>query len=102
MFPEDYAMFARRLTLIIAVATLVAGPRQTFADPLPGTKPLAMDRPLDEVMVEGIDRFALRALADSVNHREQHWHRDYTSREAFEKSIASNRAHFARIIGVVD
>lgn len=72
------------------------------AQPLPGSKPLTMTRPLDEVMVEGIDRFALRALRDSVAKRENHWNRDYSNASAYAKSIAANRATFREIIGAVD
>lgn len=72
------------------------------ADPLPGTQPLAFDKPLDEVMVDGIDRFALRELAESVTRREKFWNRDYSSREAYEKSVEQNRERFRKYIGAVD
>lgn len=90
--------------LIIVVAGLVCLLRTgaSRAEPLPGTQPLIIDRPLDEVMVEGIDRFALRELAESVAKREQYWNRDYSNREAYEKSIAPNRERFKTIIGAVD
>src|SRR5436190_17454030 len=72
------------------------------AEPLPGTKPLTIEQPLDVVMVDGIDRFALREIAASVKQREAHWKRDYSSPEAYEKSVAANREHLRTILGAVD
>jgi len=69
---------------------------------LPGTAPLAIERPLHEVMVSGIDRFALRELALSVDRRGAHWNRDNSNPEAYSKSIAKNRERFRTIIGAVD
>ncbi len=73
-----------------------------FAEPVPGTKPLTVDQPLDVIMVSGIDRFALREISDAVGRRETLWKRDYSSREAYEKSIAPNRDHLRTILGAVD
>lgn len=72
------------------------------AEPLPGTTPLELDRPLDEVMVDGIAKFALREIEASVERRAKLWNRDYSSRDAYEKSIAPNRERFRTIIGAVD
>src|SRR5580704_10310429 len=70
--------------------------------PLPGTAPLVLDRPLDVVMVDGINRFAERALAESVAQRAQRWHRDFSSPQAYEKSVAPNRERLRTILGAVD
>ena len=75
---------------------------QDLPTTLPGTEPLTIDEPLDEVMVSGISRFALRALADSPIQREAPWKRDYKSKEAYAKSVETNRAHLRKIIGAVD
>jgi cephalosporin-C deacetylase-like acetyl esterase len=72
------------------------------ADPLPGTRPLAIDQPLDVLMVDGIDRFALRELAASRPKRDFLWNRDYSSHRAYEQSIAANRDHLRTILGAVD
>ena len=71
-------------------------------EPLLGTKLLIIQEPLDEVMVSGIDRFALRELNDSPNRRAARWNRDFSSHEAYIKSIAKNRAQFRTMIGAVD
>ena len=71
-------------------------------DPLPGTEALTEARPLDEVMVAGIDRFALREIEEAARQREARWNLDYASRAAYEASLASYRQAFAERIGAVD
>jgi cephalosporin-C deacetylase-like acetyl esterase len=53
-------------------------------------------------MIDGLDRFCLRELAGSPARREKMWNRDYSSTEAYEKSIAPNRERFREYIGAVD
>ncbi|MDA1212277.1 MAG: hypothetical protein O2955_07165 [Planctomycetota bacterium] len=69
---------------------------------LAGTKKLTIDQPLDEVMVAGIDEFALREIKDSPNRREAMWKRDFSSPEAYAESVAPNRERFRTYIGAVD
>ena len=73
-----------------------------WADPLPGTKPLTIDQPLDVIMVDGIDRFALRETELSVGRRSAFWNRDFSGVAAYEKSIAPNRERLRTILGAVD
>src|SRR5277367_2039831 len=91
------------LTLLALLGLhLIAAAGAEFPDPLPGTTRLQLDQPLDVVMVDGINKFAERALAESVAQRAQFWHRDFSSPEAYEKSVAPNREHLRKILGVVD
>jgi dienelactone hydrolase len=69
---------------------------------LPGTQPLELAGTLDEVMVDGINRFALRELEDSPMRRDRWWKRDYATAASYAKSIAANRQRFLTSIGVVD
>ncbi len=71
-------------------------------DQLPDTAPLVLDRPLDVVMVEGINRHAERELAASRDRRAAKWRRDYSSPEAYEQSIEPNRERLAVMLGAVD
>src|SRR5438132_2987188 len=87
------------ITSLCALSFCIA---PAWAEPLPGTKPLVIEQPLDVIMVDGIDRFALRETADSVERREKLWNRDFSSAEAYEKSVAPNREHLRTILGVVD
>jgi len=69
---------------------------------LPNTAPLTLEEPLDEVMVAGINRFALRKIEASKTSRSLKWKYSYDSVAAYEKSVADNRTRFGEIIGAVD
>ena len=69
---------------------------------IPGTKPLTIVQPLDEVMVAGIDRYALRELAASPARRDQASQRDFSSAAAYAKSVAAPRERLRGYIGAVD
>jgi len=71
-------------------------------EPLPGTKPLTMEGDIAAQMVAGIDKFLLREIDLSVERRAKHWNRDFSSPEAYNKSIEPNRQRLAKILGVVD
>jgi putative membrane-bound dehydrogenase-like protein len=77
-------------------------PDRRQAQALPGTKPLEMQGDLAAQMVEGIGRFLLRQIDESVERRKQYWKRDVSSREAYDRSVAPNRERFRQSIGVVD
>ncbi len=93
-----------RLTALFLGATLLA-PSLTHAqqpDTLPGTEPLTLQGDLSAQMVAGIDAFLLKETEKSVAARAAFWKRDFSSREAYEKSVAPNRARLREIIGAVD
>ena len=69
---------------------------------LPGTDLLTIERPLDEVMVEGLTLFCLRELAASRAQRAARWQRDFSSPRAYAASIAPHRERFKVLIGAVD
>jgi dienelactone hydrolase len=71
-------------------------------DSLPGTGPLAAAEDRSAEMVAGIDRFLMRELQESVNKRSGFWKRDFSSPEAYDKSINANRERFRKIIGAID
>src|ERR1035441_2134471 len=66
---------------------------------LPGTQPLETSAPGARAaqMVEGIYRYLSRALVSSVQQRQSFWKRDYSSRAAYENSIAENRLRFRKV-----
>lgn len=72
------------------------------AQALPGTKPLDMQGDIAKQMVEGIDRYLTREVAASVEKRKAYWKPDYSSPDAYEKSITPNRERLRKILGVVD
>ena len=71
-------------------------------EPLAGTEPLSWSDDLASRLVDGVDRFLLRKLEASVAERAQHWQRDFSSPEAYQKSIEPNRKRLAHILGVRD
>lgn len=85
-----------RLTLLLALCTAV---HSLAAQSLSGTEALTWDDPLDVRMMEGAHRFIERRIADSVDKRQRHWHRDGSN---YEVSIAPNRRRFIEKIGAVD
>src|SRR3954469_15206728 len=74
----------------------------TSPNPPPGTAPLeeASGAERSIAMVAGIDRFVMRETGDSVQKRAALWHRDFASPQAYEHSIAENRAHLRRMLGL--
>ena len=92
----------RHMTFLTAL--LLCSPTTLFAaeELLPGTLPLTVQRPLDEVMVEGLNRFCLRELAASREKRAVRWNRDYSNAPAYAASVAGHRERFRAAIGVVD
>lgn len=66
------------------------------------TQPLEITQPLDEVMVDGLQRYALRAIEQAASTRNDLWERNYSALDRFADSVQGNREEFARLIGVVD
>ncbi len=91
-----FALATFTLACVLTCKLLVAEPA---GGPLPGTALLETQGDLAEQMVAGIDRFLLREIDASVDKRARHWKRDFSSREAYDKSVAPNRARLAKIIG---
>jgi dienelactone hydrolase len=72
------------------------------AEPLPGTQPLTRPGDLAAQMVAGIDAYLMHQLADSVEGRRTFWKPDYSSSEAYGRSVEPNRERLRRILGIVD
>src|SRR5215468_241119 len=86
-------------TAFVAFASTLLG--QQVAN-LPGTQALTVEGDLSAQMVQGIDHFLMRKIDDSVNERAVLWRRDFSSTEAYEKSIGPNRERLGNAIGAVD
>lgn len=70
--------------------------------PLVGTAPLTMEGDIASHLVACADRFLLRKIDESAAGRAQFWRRDFSSRQAYEQSLATNRQRLAHILGVRD
>ena len=74
----------------------------SHAEPLPRTKPLDFPGDPAAAMVAGIHKYLDRELAASVEKRKQFWKPDFSSPEAYSKSVEPNRQRLKKILGVVD
>ena len=99
-------MLRVRLTACLFMLFLMLPAGKLYAQPssktLKGTQPLTIEQPLDEVMVDGISQFALRAIEHSPQQREERWTRDYSSADSYVKSVQPNRERLQKIIGAVN
>ncbi len=91
-----------RWHLLLTGAVVVLSLTPLRAEPLPDTKSLTRDGDLAAQMVEGIDKYLMRELAASVEKRKQYWKPDFSSLEAYTKSVQPNRERLTKILGVVD
>ena len=71
-------------------------------DAFPSTSPLTETRPLDVVMVEGIDRFALRAIDKATKDRVEHWRDQVLNVDDQVAAFNSKRQELSKIIGCID
>ena len=53
-------------------------------------------------MMDGAHRYVERKIRESKAARQKYWHRDFSSRAAYEKSVSANRQRFTSIIGAAD
>jgi hypothetical protein len=88
------------LSLLAAVANCVHG--QDASKALPGTKPLTIGEPLDELMVAGISRHARRAIAESRSQRHARWSQNFANADQYDAHIEASRQRLRTIIGAVD
>ncbi|MFO0819744.1 MAG: dienelactone hydrolase family protein [Pirellulales bacterium] len=70
--------------------------------PLPGTQPLTLEGDITSQLVDGVDKFLLREIDQSVAARAAFWKRDLTSAAAYDASLEPNRQRLAHITGVRD
>ena len=80
-------MSARLLWLIPLWVGFASPAQQT----LPNTQPLTLTGDLSAQMVAGIDWFLMQELDRSVGERQRFWQRDFSSVEAYERSIMPSR-----------
>ena len=86
--------------MLAGVGLMLLATKVGSADPLPGTKPLTLEGDITSQLVDGVDKFLLRHIEQSVDRRTRHWKRDVSSPEAYAKSVAPNRARLAKYLGL--
>jgi dienelactone hydrolase len=98
-FSWSYLTWCR---LVLSIAAVAQSARAEEPQTLPGTAPLTMQGDIASQMVDGVDRFLMKQIDKAAENREKFWKRDVSSPEAYDKSIAVNRARLAQILGVRD
>ncbi len=83
----------------VALAVTCAAHAQTT---LQSTQPLTFTGDPALQMVDAINAFLLKETAASATDRARFWKRDYSSLDAYDRSIAPNRERLRKIIGAVD
>ena len=101
-FRDRLRWYSGPMSPIRLIVILLFARVSLLAQSLPGTRPLTLDGDLAARMLEGMDRFLSRELTASASRRDSRWTREFSSAEAYEKSVAPNRERFRRIIGLVD
>jgi dienelactone hydrolase len=81
-------------------ATVAAAEKKP--EPLPGAAVLDWTDDISVRIVDEAHRLLDRKTAESVKSREKYWKRDFSSPEAYTKSVEPNRERFKKMIGVVD
>src|SRR5262245_8902014 len=87
---------------LFVCAALFALTQSLHAQALPGTKLLEGEKDFAAVMVEGIEKYLDRMTQDSIKTRQAYWKTDYSSPEAYVKSVEPNRERLRKIIGASD
>ncbi len=97
-----------RCLLLLAVTTIFGslgvalGAEPVKPQPLPGTAALDWSDDIAVRVVDEAHRFLDRKTAESIAERAKYWKRDFSSPEAYAKSVEPNRQRFKKLIGVVD
>ncbi|MEX2235289.1 MAG: dienelactone hydrolase family protein [Cyclobacteriaceae bacterium] len=106
-FWKYYASFGigcrvMRIAILLFVFHLDYSSASAQSPALSASTPLKEKGDLSSLMVEGIDRFLTSETNRVQQSRAGLWHRDFSSAEAFNKSISVQRDLLARQVGVVD
>jgi hypothetical protein len=88
---------------LFACVSGVAAVEQSRGAQLPDTQPIEwQEADLSTRLMDGAHAFVERKIVESVEKRAAFWTRDFSSPEAYAKSVEPNRVRFKTIIGVVD
>ena len=97
---RDLPLFKTAVLIIFVGVNTVAHAAEveTFAN----TKPLKLQGDIASTLVDGVDKFLLRQLEQSIAKRAKYWNRNFESAAAYNRSIQANRQRLAHILGVRD
>lgn len=63
---------------------------------------LTLQGDLSALMVQGIDQFLMKETVRAEENRSAYWNRDFSSANAYNKSISSQRDFLSKSLGIVD
>ena len=92
----------RKLALLLLFFGLSAAVAADDAHPLPDTEPLDAADDLSMQNLARVDRYLLQQINASPEKRAAFWNRDFSSPEAYRRSVQANRERLRRLIGAVD
>ena len=87
-------------SFFLVAAILIHG--ASLGQHLANTKPLERNGDIASQLVEGVDRFLLKAISEALETRSQQWNRNVTSRSSYQASIEPNIEELKRILGVIE
>ncbi len=97
-----WAVFVAGLGILAVHGQISAQELKQAGPPLTGTQPLTLEGDITSQLVDGVDKFLLREIDQSVAARAAFWKRDLTSAAAYDASLEPNRQRLAHITGVRD
>src|SRR5438046_1056480 len=93
-------MSGLRWLLVVALGCWAAV--SSAAESLPDTTPLTREGDVAADMVAGMHRYLDRELAACAEKRKALWKPDYTSLEAYRRSLVSHRERLRHLLGAAD
>jgi dienelactone hydrolase len=88
--------------MALGLPDAAAGAEPVKPEPMLGTAALDWSDDIAVRIVDEAHRFLDRKTAESIAGREKYWRRDFSSPEAYAKSVEPNRQRFRKLIGAVD
>ena len=80
----------------------VSFPYRQLPQVMPGTKLLSEEKDRSIMILDNAHRFIEQKIEQSEGKRSQYWNRDFTSREAYDRSVEPNRRRLMKAIGLED
>ncbi|MDD4869187.1 MAG: dienelactone hydrolase family protein [Kiritimatiellae bacterium] len=102
MNPKEKVAISPAIVLAVLLSFTATSRADEKSQTLSGTRLLDWTDDLSVRIIDEAHHFLDRKLAESIVSREKLWSRDFSSKEAYEKSIEPNREHFKKSIGVVE
>src|SRR4051812_23254927 len=91
-----------RTPLVCGTILLLCFTTRAAETQLTGTELLNQPGDLSAQMVAGIDRFLMQETEITLTKRAMAWHRDFSSAQAYDRSVETNRMRLRQRIGAID